>query len=303
MRAKLFGHSANDLFWFILPLILPSLLAKYNLSYTEAGGILTIYLAAAAIGSFIMGKLSDYISRKHILSFGFLLASTGLIAAGFAPSLFIFLLLIAVTAIGVSTFHPVMYAVIDETCTVNKGKFLGVYEGFGAGAILLMFLVNGFLVNWIGIPGILILAAVPGLIMGLIFYFSSAIPQKSQSTSDREYNPAKPDRKRISRFYLFLISIILRIMSITAILNFLPTIFVNFFGFEQDTAAFGILMGIMTITASLSPALFGMIVDNAGFNHAIIIFTLPLLFSACILMFLQKSDKLMSETNGVTSQE
>ena len=64
MKSKLFGHGANDLYWFILPLVLPALLSRYNLGYTGAGGILTIYLLFTAAGSFVMGRLSDRMSRK-----------------------------------------------------------------------------------------------------------------------------------------------------------------------------------------------------------------------------------------------
>lgn len=377
MRSKLLGHSANDLFWFILPLVLPSLLTRYDLSYTQAGGILTTYLAVTAVGSFVMGKLSDRFSRRNILSFGFILASLGLMASGFASSLPVFLLLISITAVGVSTFHPVMYAVIDENYTTNKGRVMGLYEGFGTGAILLMFLINGFMIRWIGVRGVLILTATPGLIMGLIYHFTPAIPPTIHKKSSRENSRAKAGRNQILRFNLFLISVILRVMSVTAILNFLPTIFVNFFGFGENTAAygtafffgggiigslvagkisdrfnsfgilivgsvlivpsililslnlpiwiypvavtlfggfgsgciinqnlmmtrlgghlgrgevFGILMGVMTITASLSPILFGMIIDYAGFNQALFIFTLPLLLSIVILIFLLKFD-------------
>ncbi len=375
MKSKLFGHGANDMYWFILPLVLPSLLVKYNLSYTQAGGILTIYLAVAAVGSFVMGKLSDRFSRRNILSFGFILASAGLIASGFASSLPVFILLISITAVGMSTFHPVMYAIIDENYSADKGKILGYYEGFGTGAILLMFLINGSLIQWIGIRGILILTAIPALVMGLIYYFTSVIPPENQKNNSGEKSLIKAGRSEILRFNLFLISVILRIMSITAILNFLPTIFVNFFGFGENIAAygtgfyfaggiigslmvgkisgqfnsfgiiiiasilivpsililsfnlpmwiylialtmfgglasgclinqnlmlsrmgshlgrgevFGIMMGVMTITASLSPILLGMIIDYAGFNYALIIFTLPLLLSIGILIILLK---------------
>ena len=377
MRSKLLGHSANDLFWFILPLVLPALLTRYDLSYTQAGGILTTYLAVTAVGSFVMGKLSDRFSRRNILSFGFILASFGLIASGFASSLPVFLLLISITAVGVSTFHPVMYAIIDENYPENKGRVMGLYEGFGTGAILLMFLINGFLIRWIGVRGVLILTATPGLIMGLIYHFTPAIPPAIHKKISRENSSSKADRNGILRFNLFLISVILRVMSVTAILNFLPTIFVNFFGFGENVAAygtafffvggiigslvagkisdrfnsfgilivasvlivpsililslnlpmwvypvavtlfggfgsgciinqnlmmtrlgahlgrgevFGILMGVMTITASLSPTLFGMTIDYAGFNQALIIFTLPLLLSIVILIFLLKFD-------------
>jgi FSR family fosmidomycin resistance protein-like MFS transporter len=237
MKFKLLGHSANDLFWFILPLILPALLVRYNLSYSQAGGILTIYLLVTAIGSFVMGKLSDRFSRKQILSWGFLLASLGLMASGFAPSLSIFLILISITAIGMSSFHPVMYAVIYEAYPDNRSRVMGLYESFGTGAILTMFLVNGFLLKWIGVRGVLILTAVPALIMGFIYLYSDVIPEENivggYSDSAEKAGGVSP-----SRFIFFLISVILRVFSVTALLNFMPVIFVKFFGLDADSAAY-----------------------------------------------------------------
>jgi len=377
MRSKLLGHSANDLFWFILPLVLPTLLIRYDLSYTQAGGILTVYLAVTALFSFIMGKLSDRFSRRTILSYGFLLASAGLITAGFAPSLAAFLLLMSITAVGVSTFHPVMYAVIDESYPERKGRVMGIYEVFGTTAILLMFLINGFLLQRIGVRGVLIITALPGLAMGLTYRFTRVIPETEKAESSAAKPVEKPSRSDLVRFVLFLLSVILRVMSVTAVLNFLPTIFVSFFGFAPGSASyatafffaggiagslvvgkisdrinsfrilltatvflvpsvlsltlnlphllypvvvalfggfgssciinqnllmsrlgkhlgkgevFGILMGVMTITSSLSPALFGLLIDNAGFKPAVMIFTVPLVLSTVLLLVLLKSD-------------
>lgn len=377
MKSKLLGHGANDLYWFILPLVLPSLLTRYNLSYAQAGGILTIYLAVTAIGSFIIGKLSDRFSRKNILSSGFLLASLGLISSGFAPSLSVFILLISITAIGVSTFHPVMYAVIDENYPINRGRVLGMYEGFGTLAILLMYLINGYLIQWIGIRGVLILTSIPGLIMGLIYHFTPAIPPRLKKINTMEKKAGKTGKKDILIFNLFLISVILRVVSVTALLNFLPTIFVKIFGFGENIAAygtafyfgggiigailvgkisdsfnsfkiiltgtaliipfiitmslslplwayliaitlfgsfssaclinqnlmmtrlgghfgrgevFGILMGVMTITSSLSPILFGAGIDYAGFNRALILLIIPLMLSLILLGILLKME-------------
>jgi MFS family permease len=236
MKSKLLGHSANDLFWFILPLVLPALLSRYELSYAGAGGILTVYLLFTAVGSFVMGKISDYISRKQILSSGFLLAAAGLISAGFAPSLPVFLLLISITAIGMSTFHPVMYAVLDETYPERKSRVMALYECFGTAAILLMFLVNGFLIGRIGVRGVLILTAVPALIMSFVYRFTDSIPDAAPVS--KLSSAGKFDRSMVVRFILFLLSVILRVFSVTALLNFLPTIFANFFGLEPGRAAY-----------------------------------------------------------------
>ncbi len=54
---------------------------------------------------------------------------------------------------------------------------------------------------------------------------------------------------------------------------------------------FGILMGVMTITASIIPALFGMIIDYAGFRTAFTIFSIPLFLSITILIVLLRSNK------------
>lgn len=374
MKSKYLGHSANDLFWFILPLVLPSLLIRYELSFTQAGGILTTYLMVTALCSFAVGKLADRFSRKKLLSYGFILAAAGLASSGFAPNLGIFLALISLTAVGVSTFHPVMYAVIDDQYQEGKGKIMGLYESFGTGAILLMFLINGFLLGIIGVKGILILTAAPALIMGFVYLYSDVIPEVSkEEKSQNENEPAS--KKDIVRFVLFLLSVILRVFAVTAVLNFLPTIFVSFLNYSEASAAyasaiffgggligsliagrladrlnsfsillwgtlliipsllffsldmpgilypiivgffgafgsgciinqnllmsrmgrhlgsgeiFGILMGVMTITSSLSPALFGLTIDLAGLKPAIIIFTSPLLLSTLILIYLRK---------------
>lgn len=377
MKSKLFGHSANDLFWFILPLVLPSLLARYDLNYTQAGGILTVYLLFTALGSFIIGKLSDKMSRRQILSYGFILAAAGLISSGFAPNLPTFLILISVTAMGVSTFHPVMYAVIDESYPLRKSRVMSLYECFGTSAILLMFLINGFLLSRIGVRGVLIITAVPALTMGLVYNFSKTIPDAVKPLSVEGSPAGRIERGEVVRFILFLLSVILRVMSVTALLNFLPTIFVKFFGLEPSRAAyatafffaggifgalvtgrlserynsfgiilvgtvfigftmlilagslpvwfyiiivtlfgafvssciinqnllisrlggklgrgevFGILMGTMTITAALSPTLFGFVIDSLGYKQALNIFSLPLVLSIIILVFLLKTD-------------
>lgn len=175
MRMKNLSHSVNDLYWFLLPLLLPGLLESYSLSYGKAGSILTLYLSVAGVGSFLAGKISDSVGRKEILGYGFLLSSAGFTAAGFAPSFSIFMVIIAVTALGVSTFHPVMYAVIDESNLKDKGRILGIYEAFGTSAILIMYFVNGFLLSRIGIRGVIILTAAPALIMGLYFLKTDSI--------------------------------------------------------------------------------------------------------------------------------
>jgi MFS family permease len=378
------SHAANDLFWFILPLLLPLLLVRYSLSYAKAGGILTFYLAITAFGSYFMGRISDSVPRRLIMGLGFFIAAGGLIAAGFAGSFTSFMAFLAVTAVGVSSFHPVMYAHIDETFGARKGRALGVYEASGTAAIMTMLVVNGTLIGYIGTRGVMIVTAIPAILMGSLLLrtrlMDRNIPAESGGapdgiSTDAVPAPASVSHARLSLFVLFLLTIVFRLISVMSVVNFLPTIFARHYGLPTDRAAwatglffaggiagsitasrfsredrsyrvltygalfispviallaadlpmgaryalvmilgslgsglvinqnmiltrlgsrfgrgeaFGILMAVMTLTQSVSPALFGLSVDGWGFQTALIIFSIPVLLSSALLGFLAK---------------
>lgn len=377
------SHSAADLFWFILPLVLPLLLIRYNLSYTRAGGILTVYLAVTAAGSYVMGKVSDGIPRRLVMGFGFYLAAAGLIAAGFAGSFNWFVIFLIITAFGVSTFHPAMYAHIDETFGDNKARVLGAYEASGTAAILIMFMINGALLGSIGTRGVLILTTLPAIVMGTLLLrarMMDAVGGNDQAAAETNHAPK-------TLFVLFLLTIILRVASVMAVLNFLPTIFTDHFGLPANRAAwatglffaggilgsftaskfsrpdrsyrilvfgsliiapliallalkaplpvhfavivvfgsfasglvinqnlilttlgsrfgkgeaFGILMAVSTLSQSVSPALFGLSVDKWGFPPALLIFSVPVILSALLLVAISRRIlKITDKTNSI----
>jgi len=376
------SHGANDLFWFILPLVLPLLLVRYNLSYARAGGIISFYLAITAAGSYVMGRISDRIPRRLIMGIGFYIAAAGLIAAGYAENFTFFLFFLAITGLGVSTFHPAMYAHIDETFQDNKGKILGAYEASGTTAILLMFLLNGALLGSIGTRGVMVITTIPALIVGTLMIRSTSMDAIKSGTTEIKDKTRVDQHPPKALFVLFLITIILRVASVMAILNFLPTIFTRHFGLQPDHAAwatglffaggiagsfaasrfsrldrsyrilifgsfllvplvallalnvpmsfhyiniiilgsvgsgliinqnlvlttlgsrfgkgeaFGILMAVMTLSQSISPALFGLSVDSWGFSVSLFIFSIPVLISAALLIVLSK--RILKVTN------
>jgi MFS family permease len=245
------SHAANDLFWVVLPLVLPLLVVKYKLNYAGAGRIVSFYMAITAVGSYFLGRISDGIPRRYIMGFGFFFAAGGLIAAGFAGSFFFFMFFLAVTAMGMSTYHPAMYAHIDETFKENKGRILGRYEASGGAAILMMFLVNGALVSTIGIRGVMLVTAVPALVMGAVLIGARGIDRDSAGVAgDSRNSPAAGDigeetvrtdtagtRAAAALFFVFLLSVLLRVVSITGVLNFLPTIFTDHFGLPLNRAS------------------------------------------------------------------
>ena len=145
----------------------------------------------------------------------------------------------SVTAIGVSSFHPVMYAVIEESYPENKGRILGLYECFGTASILLMYLINGFLLSRIGVRGVLVITALPSVVMGLWFGLSDAVreaEETAETPAGKEPEPSAAEGS--SRLILFFITVVLRVLSVSALLNFLPTVFVHEYGLGSGPAAY-----------------------------------------------------------------
>ena len=115
------GHGTNDMYWFILPILLPLMLDQFKMDYTAAGILMTAFLFIIGLLSFFMGWASDRVSPPIIIGLGFLLASGSLLAAGFIPSFAPFVFFLLLTAAGVSTFHPAIYNLINKAIKTRKG--------------------------------------------------------------------------------------------------------------------------------------------------------------------------------------
>jgi MFS family permease len=215
------GHGVNDLYFFVLPLVLPLLLREFALSYRLAGLVLASYLGIVSLVSYFFGRTSDRFSPWILVGGGFLLASAGFLGAGWSPALGGVVAFLAAAAVGAGTFHPVIYALIDRLTPERPGRALGSFEFWGGLAILAMYLAGGYLSRWLGWRGVLAAVGVPGLGMGTLFLLQAPV---APSLERREPSvlPAGPPG-RPGALVFFLASCALRFLSVTAVINFMPT--------------------------------------------------------------------------------
>lgn len=223
------SHAVNDIYWYVLPSILPAILNQFGLSYSVAGGILTLYLGVIAFLSWTFGRLSDRISRTYLIGGGFMVASFGFLFSGFAGSLYSFIVLIILAALGVSTYHPAAYAVVgDDSSQDNPGARYGFFEFWGALGIFLMFLFYGPLVEWVSWNGVLWVTGLPGLILGYYFLKNAKLVKTVAATSEKQTSSITEKKHgSLWKYFLFYGGISLRILALTAIVNFTPLFLVE----------------------------------------------------------------------------
>jgi FSR family fosmidomycin resistance protein-like MFS transporter len=213
------GHCVSDLYSFVLPLVLPLLLTEFSLSYRLAGLVLACYLGIVSLLSYLFGRLSDRFSPWILVGGGFLLASAGFLGAGSSQALPAAFACLAAAAVGASTFHPVIYALIDRLTLRRQGATLGMFEFWGGVAIVVMYMAGGLLQRRLGWRGVLTAVGLPGVAMGALFlrYARSSLA----SPEHRDLEPREPPRTGALLF--FLSSCALRFLAVTAVINFMPT--------------------------------------------------------------------------------
>jgi len=258
------GHGVNDIYWYILPSLLPQILEQFDLRYKTAGGLLTAYLGVIALFSFILGKLSDYLPRQKVLGAGFLVASLFLILSGLTRGISLFIVCILIAGIGVSSFHPAAYALIDDTTMEKHGNAYGMFEFWGAVAVFFMFVLHGFLLKTINWRSIIVITSVPGVVMGVLYisytrrFVQNPLPGDlwtkgntkvsagdfhstdhwSAEQRDLHQKPGSSQETPISLFILFLLIVTFRFFGMIAVVNFTPTFLVREIGLQTGAASY-----------------------------------------------------------------
>ena len=238
------GHGANDLYWFILPPVLPLILEEFGLRYTAAGGMIAVFLTMIAIASMLMGRLSDRVHRGRLIGAGFLLASAAVGAAAVMPLLPLVVGLLVVAGIGVSTYHPAAYASIHDAGHGN-GRTYGAFEATGSASIILMLVVQGLLAARMGWRGLIVVGAVPGALMGMLLLLAPRISiwdHRGQPHVAPLMGGTESSAQRGSALLsgLFLVGVMLRVLGVNALQNFIPTYLVRSVGMSHGIASFAV---------------------------------------------------------------
>ncbi len=108
------AHGTSHFFHLMLPPLFPWLMKDFNLSYTEAGLLMTTFFVISGIGQALAGFIVDKVGSRPVLFFGIgLLAFSGVIL-GLSNSYAMLLLTAAVAGLGNSIFHPADFTLLNR---------------------------------------------------------------------------------------------------------------------------------------------------------------------------------------------
>ena len=199
LKLNALGHFYNDIYFFIIPLLLPLLRKEFGINYIQSGLILTAHVGLRSIFSLLFGYLGDKYEKRVIMASGFICSSIFLGGLIWLQNIYTIATFLFLLAIGVSTFHPLATAMVRENSKSNqRGRNLSLFLAVGVVGIIVASLLFGFLVQIWGWKTICLLFSLPG-------YFLVYAYLKSKKSKKNLKVEAEKEIKQ-GYIYLFFIS-------------------------------------------------------------------------------------------------
>lgn len=137
--------------------IIPRLREEFGLNQTASGAFHYVLMAAIALGALLLGFLSGRIGRKGTIMLGLAFYGMGCLLFAVGDSFGFFLVLVAISGIGISVFKTGAIALLGDISAGSREHTanMNLVEGFfGVGAILgpalvAMLLAAGFSWKWL----------------------------------------------------------------------------------------------------------------------------------------------------------
>lgn len=124
----------------------------YNFSDRENGYLYAILgLSSAAVQGLLLAKISKYVSRQNLVSFGAFFLMIGLGMLPFGGNFFGLTMISIILSLGTGTLQPILLSLVSEfTSEREQGLMLGVNQSLSALARVLGPLWGGFAFEYLG---------------------------------------------------------------------------------------------------------------------------------------------------------
>ena len=261
------GHLFTDINQGAIPALLPFFITEYNLSYAAAGSIVFAANIASSLIQPIFGIMSDRWSKVWLMPLGVLLAGAGVGFAGWVDSFALMLVMVAISGLGVSAFHPEAAKLANRYAKENKATGLSMFAvGGNAGFAFGPLVATGALLLW-GPKGTIVffLLSIATAIILHVYFKDASLPEAGVQ------HKAAAEKKGEDQWFPFLrLSgvVVARSVLFFGLNTFIPLYWIHVL---QETAAVGSSALTVLFSAGIIAVLIGgRLADRYGYRKIMI---------------------------------
>jgi FSR family fosmidomycin resistance protein-like MFS transporter len=173
MALAVMSHTVVDAAVNILPVILPLLADRFQLSYGQVGVAAALMSLSSSIIQPILGWFADRWRTAWFIPVG--IAWTGIFmgCVGLVPNYPMLLGTVMLAGLGSAAFHPIASIAVAEASGARRGFGMSLFAMGGNLGFALGPLMAAWLVRWGGLPGTLVMCA-PGCLMAAAYTWRGA---------------------------------------------------------------------------------------------------------------------------------
>jgi FSR family fosmidomycin resistance protein-like MFS transporter len=260
------AHAVNDSYAYILPPLLPVLLAQSGITLGMGAALVGLQLLAASILQPVFGHWADRSGGGRWMGWtGLLLAALGATALGFLPGFPGLAIAMLVTGIGTALFHPVSAALVAQAAPpAQRGFWMSTYIsagnlGLGLGPLFvgLAHIQESVSNTWVlGLAGV--------VVAGLMWRLAPARPGRTGSSSASLGSVLRQHWRVLG----VLVSVVaMRSWASTAMTTFLPTLATQRGAALNDAAQ---VLTVFLISGAIGGFAGGAAADRLGRDRVVI---------------------------------
>lgn len=114
------AHATSHFFQLLLPPLFPWLAKEFSLSFTQLGGLATLFYVVSAGGQAVAGFVVDRVGTRVVLFCGLALFVLAALIGANANGYSMLLLVALLSGCGNSFFHPVDYSIINQRVSPSR---------------------------------------------------------------------------------------------------------------------------------------------------------------------------------------
>lgn len=160
----------------IISTALPTIVGEFQ-SFENFAWVGTAYIVAAAIGTPLLGKLSDLYGRNRVFKATLGVFVVGSLMCGLAQSMGQLIVFRAFQGLGGGAIQALAFAILGDVLPPReRGKYIGYFTLAFVGAALVGPLLGGFIIDHFSWPWIFFINVPLGLVAGIVAHFGLRLP-------------------------------------------------------------------------------------------------------------------------------
>ncbi len=252
------GHFATDFSNGALPALLPFLVTRFDLTYTQVGALMLVSALASSIIQPLFGLWSDRRGALWLLPAGVALAGVGMALAAASPSYSFCILAVTISGIGTAAYHPEGSKFAAYVSGTRRASGMSLFSIGGNLGVALGALSTAPLLLLLGRPGGLLIA-VPSLVVAVLLVATLAYLRSFEPERRRTLELAGDDRPGALAILLGVVAV--RSVGWFGLLTFVPLWAVSL---GRSESYGNNLLALMLFTGGVGTLVAGPLADRIG---------------------------------------